>query len=112
MLPPTIFTKAYNEDFRSMFRIELRDAFKGLELAKRNANIVKIIIYYVVKHRNKSNLQSYDDIYQFIKCSDRLTRRKNPSEFNQLLRRIQNANITISKKNPVQQKLYPGLNCI
>ena len=46
-LPPTVFTKAYKEDFRGLFRIILRDAFKGPELAKRKAKIVSMSINYV-----------------------------------------------------------------
>ena len=74
-LPPTIFTKAYKENVRGMFRFLLRYALKVPELAKRKANIFNMNIKYVCVHGNKGQLHSYDCIYNFIKFSVGITRR-------------------------------------
>ena len=63
-LPPTVFTQAYTVDFRGMYRIVLRDAFKVPELAKRKALIVSMSIDYVFSLK-KEYIQSYDHLHDF-----------------------------------------------
>ena len=45
-LPPNVFTNAHKEYFRGLFKIILRYAFKGPELAKIKALIVSMSIDY------------------------------------------------------------------
>ena len=94
-----------------MFRIVLRDAFKGPEIAKRNALIISMRIYYVFYHWKKGCICSYDDIHDFLEHVAGLTRQKHPDAFTQLASRIHNANTTVAKKIPIQSKGYPGGNC-
>ena len=54
-VPPTVFIKAYKGDFRGMFRIVVRDALQGPEVAKKKDNIFSLSIHYVFHHVKKGH---------------------------------------------------------